>query len=179
MAKLLNAYICNCLSITKSYFTFIASTLSCWCQFHIAYFHFCAHSRVHANFLFCFFCTSSLFHFATFFTFDRSRVLVNATFFFSPNFQYRTLSGSTGVSNFCQQQYCVLFHPYLTDLLWVSCKRVDGSCSKQLCQPEQKSILIRNHTLKSSEWTFQAKKKLNFFCQPSYQSHDNHRRDRL
>ena len=96
--------------------------------------------------------------FCNFFTFDRSRVLVNATFFFSPNFQYRTLSGSTGVSNFCQHQYCVLFHPYLTDLLWVSCKRVDGSCSKQLCQPEQKSILIRNHTLKSSEWTFQAKK---------------------
>ena len=97
--------------------------------------------------------------FCNFFTFDRSRVLANATFFFSSNFQYRALSGSTGVSNFCQQQCCVLFHPYLTDLLWVSCKRVDGSCSKQLCQPEQKSILIRNHTLKSSEWTFQAKKK--------------------
>ena len=68
-------------------------------------------------FSFDFFCTFSLFYFATFFTFDRSRVLVNATFFFSPNFQYHTLSGSTGVSNFCQQQYCVLFHPYLTDLL--------------------------------------------------------------
>ena len=81
--------------------------------------------------------------FCNFFTFDRSRVLVNATFFFSPNFQYRTLSGSTGVSNFCQQQYCVLFHPYLTDLLWVSCKRVDGSCSKQLCQPEHTSYLSR------------------------------------
>ena len=178
MAKLLNAYICNWLSITKSYFTFIASTLSCWCQFHIAYFHFCAHSRVHATFLFWFFLHLFLIPFCNFFTFDRSRVLVNATFFFSPNFQYRTLSGSTGVSNFCQQQYCVLFHPYLTDLLWVSCKRVDGSCSKQLCQ-SKRVYWFGITCLSPVNEHFKLKKKLNFFCQPSYQSHDNHSRDRL
>ena len=110
-------------------------------------------------FFFYFFCTFFFFPSYNLFTFARPRSMQLFSFlqiFNIAHFQGRQVYQIFVSTNFIE--YCIVFHPYLIPLLWVSCKRVDGSCSKQLCRPEQKSILIRNHTLKSSEWKFQAKK---------------------
>ena len=124
-------------------------------NFTFAYFHFCPPSRVHATFLFLniFLHLFLLFILQLLHFFARPRVLVNATFFLSPNFQYRTLSGSTGVSNLCKHQFYRILCPFspLFNFPFVSFLQKSRRLLQQAAVSEQKSILIRNHMLKSIE----------------------------